>query len=324
MRGYSSEEDNDPLTDDAASTISLNATRPGRGQNQGRHTPSSPLAPSRGNAVPNTTSTNNVAPGPGTGTGGNPRQSSRARQQHHHQHGHLSGVISDDGIDSPTYDGDVETTTASARTNVIHSHHAPYDASRLSSASGSVSTLTSPTSAGFVPAGPSSGATGVTAAEAHSMTTAPAVTLTAASQGSLSSPSVSPAATHAPDPLSQQPINVAAVPLLVSEEPPPVPIAAAQFDPANLSADAIRAFVKEAIGGGKTEKGVERTYKINEPPVGRPVRIYADGLFLFLYSNIITYSSSPLLKPSQAFMTCSILGKSLLFIGFFFLCIKFV
>lgn len=196
-------------------------------------------------------------------------QASRARM------GHLSGAISDDGVDSPTYDGDVETTT-STRTapggGAHHGHHHPYDASRLSSASGSVSTLTSPTSATF----PSATQTAAQmAAEVHGVTTAPTVTLTAAS-GTMHSPSASSGPSVAAV-QQQQPVNVAAVPLRVSEEPAPAPVSAAQFGPANLGVEDIRAFVDSAIKGGKTEKGVKRTYEINEPPMGRPVRIYADG-----------------------------------------------
>jgi choline-phosphate cytidylyltransferase len=43
-------------------------------------------------------------------------------------------------------------------------------------------------------------------------------------------------------------------------------------NPSSLSAEEIRAFIQKSIEG----KG-DRLYKINPPPVGRPVRIYADG-----------------------------------------------
>lgn len=74
-----------------------------------------------------------------------------------------------------------------------------------------------------------------------------------------------------------KPVNAAAVPLRVPEEPEPARAALAEFDPAKLTQEDIRAFVQKAIAGDLT-----RTYKINQAPVGRPVRIYADGMFCFL------------------------------------------
>lgn len=44
------------------------------------------------------------------------------------------------------------------------------------------------------------------------------------------------------------------------------------FDPAALTPEDIRAFVQKAIEGESW-----RTYRINPPPVDRPIRIYADG-----------------------------------------------
>lgn len=96
---YRSEEDNDPLTDDGASALSVPAiSRPVNSR--------SPL----------------------------PRSS---RLKHAAIPHHLS-ELSDDGVDSPTYDGDIESSTTAA----------PAPASTLSnaSASASASTMTSPAS----------------------------------------------------------------------------------------------------------------------------------------------------------------------------------
>lgn len=41
-----------------------------------------------------------------------------------------------------------------------------------------------------------------------------------------------------------------------------------------LSSEDIRSFVQRAIDGEE-----DRQYKINKPPTGRPIRIYADGMF---------------------------------------------
>lgn len=234
----SSEEDNDPMTDDAASTISLNVSR-------NQQIPTSPLANSRS----------------GGARQGGGAAAARAR------HNQLSGVISDDGVDSPTYDGDIETST-SARTVHHSSHSHPHSGSGRSSASASVSNLTSPTSGNFPSINP---------ADVRDQTQAPAVTITAASRQNSSAD---------PGPSHGQPVNVAAVPLRVAEEPAPVPVSAAEFNPASLTVEDIREFVNNAIAGGPTEKGAKRTYSINPPPVGRPVRIYADGEYFLILQKM--------------------------------------
>lgn len=175
------------------------------------------------------------------------------------RHNHLSGVISDDGVDSPTYDGDVETSTT---VRTVHNSSHPHASlgSAHSSASASVSTLTSPTSAYFP---------GLTPAEASGQTSAPAVTVTAASQDNID--------TGTTPSIQSQPVNVAAVPLGAADEPAPVPVSAAEFNPAKLTVEDIQEFVRNATSGGPTETGEKRQYQINPPPIGRPVRIYADG-----------------------------------------------
>jgi choline-phosphate cytidylyltransferase len=100
---YRSEEDNDPLTDDGASSVSVPVFR-----NSSRNTTSHTTKPS-----------------------------SRAKHQL------ASSLLSDDGVDSPTYDGDIESSTAgleSSKPLLAPSHH-------YRNSSGS--TLTSPTSTSF-------------------------------------------------------------------------------------------------------------------------------------------------------------------------------
>lgn len=242
----SSEEDNDPLTDDAASTISMPVSR-------NQHIPTSPLAQARSAA--NSTSSNYG----GLGVAGARSVAARVRQMH------LAEVTSDDGVDSPTYDGDVETNTATDRAQ----HQTHLGSSRLSGSS--TSTLTSPTSSVF---------------PVSATANAPAVTVTAASRSS----------TVLPEPA--QSVNVAAVPLRVTEEPAPAPVTMEEFDPAKLTQEDIQEFVRKAIAGD-----TERAYKINAPPVGRPVRIYADGeqinFIICLYTDLsqvsTTFSTSGLL-----------------------------
>ena len=254
VRFVRSEEDNDPMTDDAASTISMTLSR-------GQHTPSSPLAGSRPPASAQLGgATRQGSLGGAMGGGGAGTGVLRAARQHTSTNNHISGVISDDGVDSPTYDGDIETNT-NVRTAHYHSSAHPHVSA--GSSHSSVSTLTSPASGTF-PAG--SGITGGGRAGA------PAVTITSVSRQS----SVPSSATTGagPNPFSQ---GVNAKPLRVAEEPAPVPVAESEFNPADLTPEDIREFVGSAIAGGPTEKGAKRLYKINPPPVGRPVRIYADG-----------------------------------------------
>jgi choline-phosphate cytidylyltransferase len=68
------------------------------------------------------------------------------------------------------------------------------------------------------------------------------------------------------------PVNVAAIPLRVPEEPAVAATSEKAFDPAALTQEDIQAFVQGAVDGE-----LHRKYKINPAPVNRPIRVYADG-----------------------------------------------
>lgn len=77
-------------------------------------------------------------------------------------------------------------------------------------------------------------------------------------------------------PETKQPVFIAKQqpePIAGTEEPPITDATkSADFNPASLTVEDIQEFVRQAVTG---EQG--RDYKINPPPVGRPIRIYADG-----------------------------------------------
>lgn len=161
---------------------------------------------------------------------------SRARHQL------ASAFLSDDGVDSPTYDGDIESSTTAG----------PDPPSKPSHPSPTTAPDHSPTS------------------RSHKIDSPHPVFLS-------------------------PPANISSVPL-------PVPAAQTAFiNPAALTATDIQAFVTKAIQGESW-----RTYKIHPPPVGRPVRVYADGTLRALPH----LRSSRSLLTSQACTICSILGKS--------------
>jgi hypothetical protein len=138
---------------------------------------------------------------------------------------HLTNVDSDTGTDSPTYDGDIESSTNTVKQAVHHR-------SLLSISS---------TDADGSPTG------------------TPIMT-----------PSASSATLHPPKPDDVNLLHVPSVHAL--SEPSGASGTSTNFNPASLTIEDIQAFVKRAIDGES-----HRKYKINQPPTGRPVRVYADG-----------------------------------------------
>lgn len=148
-----------------------------------------------------------------------PKQPARSNV---HAAAHL--VDSDTGTDSPTYDGDIESTTTITKQPTVNNHR-----SLLSIAS-------------------------------------------MASESSTSTSVVTPSASVTPLQIIDHHQDN---PLMVPEEPSPVPSARKQFNPASLTPEDIQAFVRRAIEGEE-----HRSYKILHAPTDRPVRIYADGQWI--------------------------------------------
>jgi choline-phosphate cytidylyltransferase len=144
-------------------------------------------------------------------------------------------MLSDDSVDSPTYDGDIESSTTVGRDR---------EPSPAQSHSAMTSTLPSP------------------APVIQNLPTAIEI-FQSPSTASSSDAEIEPARV-----IVYCPPSTGAVPATIHD-------AARAFNPSTLSPEDIQAFVRRAINGGLHCK-----YRINEPPVGRPVRVYADGTCL--------------------------------------------
>jgi choline-phosphate cytidylyltransferase len=172
------------------------------------------------------------------------------------KHQLASSVLSDsDSVDSPTYDGDIESSTtagldSSFPSRPTHHHHAS-----------SASTLNMPTT---------------------SSTSTPVV-----EDSTLLLRANKPDINH-PGFLTQPFVVSAAL-----EEPAVPEPSKSAFDPAALTAEEIQAFVQKAIDGESWRK-----YKINPPPQGRPVRVYADGKSLATF-----FERNHTLQVSMTFST---------------------
>jgi choline-phosphate cytidylyltransferase len=166
---------------------------------------------------------------------------SRAR---HHL---ASSLLSDDGIDSPTYDGDIESSTTAgpdshfsikpSSSTIAHHHH-------TSSTSTFNTTLTSVGG-----------------------------TTTLGTQHTLPSPTFRSA--HHPVFISH------GSPLRANEEAGPAGPNKRKDNPAQFTPEDIMAFVQKAIDGESWRK-----YKIRPPPQNRQVRVYADGQSLPCFRSL--------------------------------------
>lgn len=160
------------------------------------------------------------------------------------RHQLASSLLSDsDGVDSPTYDGDIESSATagpepSAAARLTHHHHA---------------SSTSTFDAQIISPSPVSTPTDIPVPRSASI-------------GTLGGgpPAKKDSAGH--------PVFLSPAPLLTTQEPAPADISTAAFNPAALTPADIQAFVQKAIDGEEWRK-----YKINPPPTDRPVRVYADG-----------------------------------------------